>query len=143
VAKPLPALTPAPLPPMVIVPGVEATADQQALRCPGCNKLMLVPKAYMVANPGASRAMPTVRCGRPSSRMNFTLTLDTHAPVVTWGPVTDPNAGEDMTVLYSLNEPALDHATITLVDGTVSCRWWTWATGSRSTCPTTRRTAPL
>jgi hypothetical protein len=51
--------------------------------------------------------------------MSFTLTLDTHAPVVTWGPVTDPNAGEDMTVLYSLNEPALDHATFTLIDGRV------------------------
>jgi hypothetical protein len=47
----------------------------------------------------------------------FHLQLDTQAPVVTWGPVTDPNAGEDMTVLYSLNEPALDHATFTLIDG--------------------------
>jgi hypothetical protein len=49
--------------------------------------------------------------------MNFTLTLDTHAPVVTWGAVIDPNAGEEMTVAYSLDEPALDHATITLRDG--------------------------
>jgi hypothetical protein len=49
----------------------------------------------------------------------FHLQLDKSAPVVTWGPVTDPNAGEDMTVLYALNEPALDHATITLVDGRV------------------------
>lgn len=47
----------------------------------------------------------------------FHLQLDSHAPVVTWGPVIDPNAGEDMTVAYSLDEPALDHATITLRDG--------------------------
>lgn len=50
---------------------------------------------------------------------SFNLQLDSHAPVVTWGPVTDPNAGEDMTVLYALNEPALDHATFTLIDGRV------------------------
>jgi uncharacterized Zn-finger protein len=61
VAKPLPVLTPTPLPPMVVVPGVEASADQQALRCPGCNKLVLVPKAYLAANPSASRACPL--CG--------------------------------------------------------------------------------
>jgi hypothetical protein len=48
---------------------------------------------------------------------SFNLQLDTRAPVVTWGAVIDPNAGEEMTVAYSLDEPALDHATITLRDG--------------------------
>lgn len=64
-AKPPPALTPTPLPPLSVVPGVAGTEDQQALRCPGCHRLVLVPKAYLQANRGANRACPL--CGNAVS----------------------------------------------------------------------------
>lgn len=48
---------------------------------------------------------------------HFTLTLDTRAPVVTWGAVDGTTAGELLRVGYTLNEPALVSATVRLADG--------------------------
>jgi hypothetical protein len=50
---------------------------------------------------------------------SFLLTLDTTPPVVTFGPVTDANAGEEMSVEYLVSEPGIDHATVTLLDSRV------------------------
>lgn len=50
---------------------------------------------------------------------SFVLTLDTHAPVVTWGAVGGANAGELLQVGYQLNEPAIESARVQLADG----RW--------------------
>lgn len=47
------------------------------------------------------------------------LTLDTTAPVVTWGAVTDANAGEIMSVEYLVNEPGITSAEIELQDGRI------------------------
>jgi hypothetical protein len=47
---------------------------------------------------------------------SFDLTLDTRAPVVTWGAVGGATAGEMLTVLYSSDEP-LDVARLWLPDG--------------------------
>lgn len=48
---------------------------------------------------------------------SFNLTLDTHAPVVTWGGVGGTNAGELLQVGYQLDEPALISAELVLSDG--------------------------
>lgn len=48
---------------------------------------------------------------------HFTLTLDTRAPVVTWGAVDGATAGELLRVGYTLDEPALISGTIRLADG--------------------------
>lgn len=48
---------------------------------------------------------------------HFTLTLDTRAPVVTWGAVDGSTAGELLRVGYTLDEPALISATVQLADG--------------------------
>lgn len=48
---------------------------------------------------------------------SFQLTLDTTAPQITWGAVVDPNASEQMTVFYTVTEPGVTQATVTLVDG--------------------------
>lgn len=48
---------------------------------------------------------------------SFQLTLDTTAPRITWGAVVDPNASEEMTVFYTVTEPGVTQATVTLVDG--------------------------
>lgn len=47
------------------------------------------------------------------------LTLDTTAPVVTWGPVDGADASLDLTVLYTVDEPGIDHAEIELLDDRV------------------------
>lgn len=52
------------------------------------------------------------------------IRLDTTPPVITWGPVSDANGGETMTVLYLLDEPRMVTATLRLndsrvIDGTV------------------------
>jgi hypothetical protein len=47
------------------------------------------------------------------------LTLDTTAPAVTWGAVTDPNAGEIMSVEYLVDEPGIVSAEIELQDGRI------------------------
>lgn len=47
----------------------------------------------------------------------FQLTLDTHAPVVQWGEPTGTTAGELLRVPYTLNEPGVESATLTLADG--------------------------
>lgn len=47
----------------------------------------------------------------------FQLALDTHAPVITWGSIADPVASEEMTVYYTLTEPGVVQATVTLLDG--------------------------
>lgn len=49
----------------------------------------------------------------------FLLTLDTRAPQLQWGPVSDPNAGETLAVAYLADEPGVDRAAITLRDGRV------------------------
>lgn len=49
----------------------------------------------------------------------FVLTIDTTAPVVTWGQVLDPNAGEDMTVFYAVDEPGVESAEIMLNGGRI------------------------
>lgn len=49
----------------------------------------------------------------------FTLTLDTTAPQVTWGAVTNAVASEEMAVEYLLDEPGVDHAEVELRDGRV------------------------
>lgn len=49
----------------------------------------------------------------------FLLTLDTRAPQLQWGPVSDPNAGETLAVAYLVDEPGVDRASITLRDGRV------------------------
>lgn len=49
----------------------------------------------------------------------FSLQLDTHAPVVTWGPVDGAVAGEELIVQYLVNEPGVYDATVTLGDGRV------------------------
>lgn len=50
---------------------------------------------------------------------HFRLTLDTHAPVITWGAVGGNNAGELLQVAYTVNEPAVDSAVLELQDGRV------------------------
>jgi hypothetical protein len=47
------------------------------------------------------------------------LDLDTTAPVVTWGPVTGAVASEELTAPYTLDEPSLISATVTLADARV------------------------
>lgn len=47
----------------------------------------------------------------------FTLALDTGAPVVTFEGVGGTTAGELLTVLYSIDEPAITSASIHLADG--------------------------
>lgn len=47
------------------------------------------------------------------------IRLDTHPPVITWGPVTDANGGETMTVLYLLDEPQMINAVLRLNDSRV------------------------
>jgi hypothetical protein len=47
------------------------------------------------------------------------LTLDTSAPVVTWGAVGGTTAGELLEVAYQLDEPGLVDATLTLADGRI------------------------
>lgn len=48
---------------------------------------------------------------------SFPLTLDTHAPQVTWGDPTGTQPGEVLHVPYTLDEPGLLSATIKLRDG--------------------------
>lgn len=48
---------------------------------------------------------------------SFQVTLDTTPPAITWGAVADPVASEEMTVYYTLTEPSVFEATITLLDG--------------------------
>lgn len=50
---------------------------------------------------------------------SFNLTLDTRAPVVTWGPVHDAVAGETLRIEFLVDEPGLESASITLRDGRV------------------------
>lgn len=50
---------------------------------------------------------------------SFNLALDTHAPQVTWGIATGVEPGETFAQPYTLNEPAIQSATIRLVDGRV------------------------
>lgn len=50
---------------------------------------------------------------------SFTLRLDTHAPVVTWGDPAGTQPGEVLRVPYTLDEPALLSATLTLADDRV------------------------
>jgi hypothetical protein len=52
---------------------------------------------------------------------SFQLTLDTHAPLVTWGAVGGANAGELLQVGYQLDEPGVESARVQLADG----RWLT------------------
>lgn len=47
----------------------------------------------------------------------FVLTLDTTAPVVTWGAVDGTTAGELLTVLYTIDEPGITSARLELRDG--------------------------
>lgn len=47
------------------------------------------------------------------------VTLDTHAPVVTWGPIDGAVAGEELVVQYLVNEPGVYQAEVTLRDGRV------------------------
>lgn len=47
----------------------------------------------------------------------FTVELDTTAPVVTWGPPSNTDAGDTLSVPFILNEPALLSAELSLVDG--------------------------
>lgn len=44
------------------------------------------------------------------------IRLDTTPPVITWGPVTDPNASELMTVLYTVDELGMVSAGLELGD---------------------------
>lgn len=44
------------------------------------------------------------------------LKLDTTPPQITWGPVTDANASETMTVLYMVDEPEVVEANLKLAD---------------------------
>lgn len=44
------------------------------------------------------------------------LRLDTTPPVITWGPVTNAIASEEMTVLYLLDEPRMVEAHLKLAD---------------------------
>lgn len=48
---------------------------------------------------------------------SFNLTLDTHAPLVTWGAVSGTTAGELLQVGYQLDEPELVSAELVLRDG--------------------------
>lgn len=50
---------------------------------------------------------------------HLNLVLDTHAPVVTWGPVSGTDAGEDFAQLYTLDEPGIYQAELHLLDGRV------------------------
>lgn len=47
------------------------------------------------------------------------LTLDTQAPVVTWGTVEDAEADFELRVGYTLNEPGITSAEVRLADGRV------------------------
>lgn len=47
------------------------------------------------------------------------LTLDTHAPVVTWGPVVGTDVGEELVQDYTVNEPGVYQAELRLADGRV------------------------
>lgn len=44
------------------------------------------------------------------------IRLDTTPPVITWGPVTNAIASEEMTVLYLLDEPRMVEAHLKLAD---------------------------
>jgi len=48
---------------------------------------------------------------------SFILTLDTTAPVVTWGPVDGAVLGEQFTIQYLINEPGIVSAELQLADG--------------------------
>lgn len=48
---------------------------------------------------------------------SFLLTLDTHAPQLTWGATSGTTAGELLHLEYMLDEPGVQSATITLGDG--------------------------
>jgi hypothetical protein len=45
--------------------------------------------------------------------------LDTAAPVITWGAVSDAIASEELTMAYTLDEPAVTAAELRLIDGRV------------------------
>lgn len=47
------------------------------------------------------------------------LTLDTQAPVVTWGAISGTHGDETLHVAYTLDEPALDAAALHLSDSRV------------------------
>jgi hypothetical protein len=47
----------------------------------------------------------------------FDLTLDTHAPQVTWGEPTGTEAGDELHVPYTIDEPAVVSASVHLADG--------------------------
>lgn len=49
----------------------------------------------------------------------FNLRLDTHAPVITWGPVDGTDQGAELVQLYSIDEPAVVSAELELADGRV------------------------
>lgn len=49
----------------------------------------------------------------------FNLTLDTHAPVVTWGAVDTTNPGDTMHVAYTVDEPGVLSADVLLSDNRV------------------------
>lgn len=48
---------------------------------------------------------------------SFVLTLDTHAPRITWGAITGADAGETLAVAYTLDEQGVESATIELPSG--------------------------
>lgn len=50
---------------------------------------------------------------------DFILTLDTTAPVITWGPVDGAVLGEQFSILYLINEPGVVSAELQLQDGRV------------------------
>ena len=47
---------------------------------------------------------------------NFTLTLDTQAPVITWGTISAATPGESFTADYSINEPEVISAVLVDAD---------------------------
>lgn len=47
----------------------------------------------------------------------FRLTLDTHAPQITWGAAAGTTAGELLRLPYTLDEPGIVSATLRLPDG--------------------------
>lgn len=49
----------------------------------------------------------------------FNLRLDTHAPVITWGPVDGTDQGAELVQLYGIDEPGVLTAELELPDGRV------------------------
>lgn len=45
------------------------------------------------------------------------IDLDTTPPIITWGPVDGTEPGEDLTVLYTIDEPDIVNAELQLQDG--------------------------